>query len=71
MAGCDCRVQSALLFGFVLILLSITTWMKLVSYAHTNYDIRALKKDGLKVSSQREISSCSWSAREKEGPATL
>lgn len=36
------RVQPALLSGIILMLFSITYWMKLVSYAHTNYDLRAL-----------------------------
>jgi len=38
------RVQSAILSGLTLILIAVTGWMKLVSYAHTNADVRALIK---------------------------
>ncbi len=44
-----CRVQSAVLSGLILILIAVTGWMKLVSYAHTNADVRALIKAGMKV----------------------
>lgn len=44
-----CRVQSAMLSGLTLILIAVTGWMKLVSYAHTNADVRALIKAGEKV----------------------
>lgn len=44
-----CRVQSAMLSGLTLILIAVTGWMKLVSYAHTNSDVRALIKAGEKV----------------------
>lgn len=44
-----CRVQSAMLSGLTLILIAVTGWMKLVSYAHTNADVRALLKAGEKV----------------------
>jgi len=43
------RVQSAILSGLILILIALTGWMKLVSYAHTNSDIRALVQAGEKV----------------------
>lgn len=36
------RVQSALLPGLVLILIAVTGWMKLISYAHVNKDMREL-----------------------------
>lgn len=42
------RVRPALLSGLILMLFSITCWMKLVSYAHTNYDLRALISAGEK-----------------------
>jgi diacylglycerol O-acyltransferase-1 len=42
------RVQSAVLSGLILILIAVTGWMKLVSYAHTNADVRALIKAGMK-----------------------
>lgn len=38
------RFDSAVLSGFVLMFVACILWMKLVSYAHTNYDIRALSK---------------------------
>ncbi|CAM8936269.1 unnamed protein product [Rhodiola kirilowii] len=41
---CDSAVQS----GVILMLFTCITWMKLVSYAHTNYDMRALSKSGSK-----------------------
>ena len=44
-----CRVQSAILSGLTLILIAVTGWMKLVSYAHTNADVRALIKADDKV----------------------
>jgi diacylglycerol O-acyltransferase-1 len=43
-----CRVQSAVLSGLILILIAVTGWMKIVSYAHTNADVRALIKAGMK-----------------------
>ncbi|KAL6602868.1 hypothetical protein ACP70R_043229 [Stipagrostis hirtigluma subsp. patula] len=36
--------DSAVLSGFVLMFLASIMWLKLVSYAHTNYDIRVLSK---------------------------
>uniref|UniRef100_A0A1D1XKL7 O-acyltransferase n=1 Tax=Anthurium amnicola TaxID=1678845 RepID=A0A1D1XKL7_9ARAE len=36
------RCDSAVLSGLVLMLFAAIVWLKLVSYAHTNYDIRAL-----------------------------
>jgi hypothetical protein len=43
------RCDSAVLSGFVLMFLASIMWMKLVSYAHTNYDIRVLSKSTEKV----------------------
>jgi hypothetical protein len=42
-------VQSALLPGVVLILIALTGWMKLISYAHANKDVREILKAGEKV----------------------
>ncbi|KAI5074529.1 hypothetical protein GOP47_0010490 [Adiantum capillus-veneris] len=39
------RVGPALLSGIILMLFSITYWMKLVSYAHTNHDLRTLASE--------------------------
>jgi diacylglycerol O-acyltransferase-1 len=41
-------VQSALLPGVVLILIALTGWMKLISYAHANKDVREILKAGEK-----------------------
>ncbi|RLN12700.1 diacylglycerol O-acyltransferase 1-like [Panicum miliaceum] len=38
------KCDSAVLSGFVLMFLASIMWMKLVSYAHSNYDIRVLSK---------------------------
>ncbi|KAF8652075.1 hypothetical protein HU200_063021 [Digitaria exilis] len=38
------KCDSAVLSGFLLMFLASIMWMKLVSYAHTNYDIRVLSK---------------------------
>ncbi|XP_047074108.1 diacylglycerol O-acyltransferase 1-2-like [Lolium rigidum] len=38
------KCESAVLSGFVLMFIASITWLKLVSFAHTNYDIRALSK---------------------------
>ncbi|CAK9144146.1 unnamed protein product [Ilex paraguariensis] len=38
------RCDSAVLSGVTLMLFACTVWLKLVSYAHTNYDMRALTK---------------------------
>ncbi|KAK9142302.1 hypothetical protein Syun_011702 [Stephania yunnanensis] len=38
------RFDSAVLFGIALMLFACIVWLKLVSYAHTNYDMRALSK---------------------------
>jgi len=43
------KCDSAVLSGFVLMFLASIMWMKLVSYAHTNYDIRVLSKSTEKV----------------------
>lgn len=45
----DGRVQSALLPGLILILIAVTGWMKLVSYAHANKDLREILKAGEQV----------------------
>ncbi|XP_066372927.1 diacylglycerol O-acyltransferase 1-2-like isoform X3 [Miscanthus floridulus] len=39
------KCDSAVLSGFVLMFVASIMWMKLVSYAHTNYDIRVLSKN--------------------------
>ncbi|KAJ1259606.1 hypothetical protein BS78_10G168400 [Paspalum vaginatum] len=38
------KCDSAVLSGFMLMFLASIMWMKLVSFAHTNYDIRVLSK---------------------------
>uniref|UniRef100_A0A0D3GHX5 diacylglycerol O-acyltransferase n=1 Tax=Oryza barthii TaxID=65489 RepID=A0A0D3GHX5_9ORYZ len=38
------KCDSAVLSGFVLMFLASIIWLKLVSFAHTNYDIRMLSK---------------------------
>ncbi|KAL5572443.1 hypothetical protein UlMin_022040 [Ulmus minor] len=38
------RCDSAFLFGVTLMLFACTMWLKLVSYAHVNYDMRSLAK---------------------------
>ncbi|XP_047311045.1 diacylglycerol O-acyltransferase 1-like [Impatiens glandulifera] len=38
------RCDSAVLSGVTLMLFACIVWLKLVSYAHTNYDLRALSK---------------------------
>ncbi|XP_062178916.1 diacylglycerol O-acyltransferase 1-2-like isoform X2 [Phragmites australis] len=38
------KCDSAVLSGFVLMFLASIMWLKLVSYAHTNYDIRVLSR---------------------------
>lgn len=38
------RCDSAVLSGVTLMLFACTLWLKLVSYAHTNYDMRAIAK---------------------------
>lgn len=38
------RYDSAVLFGVALMLFACIVWLKLVSYAHTNFDMRALAK---------------------------
>ncbi|XP_072999250.1 diacylglycerol O-acyltransferase 1-2 isoform X2 [Typha latifolia] len=38
------KFDSAVLSGFTLMFLASIVWLKLVSYAHTNYDIRTLSK---------------------------
>nr|ALT83519.1 type I diacylglycerol acyltransferase [Macadamia tetraphylla] len=46
------RCGSAVLFGIALMLLASIVWLKLVSYAHTNCDMRALAKLTDKVASK-------------------
>ncbi|VAI77559.1 unnamed protein product [Triticum turgidum subsp. durum] len=38
------KCESAVLSGFVLMFIARITWLKLVSFAHTNYDIRVLSQ---------------------------
>ncbi|XP_062091063.1 diacylglycerol O-acyltransferase 1B isoform X2 [Humulus lupulus] len=38
------RCDSAVLSGYALIMLACIVWLKLVSYAHSNYDMRALSR---------------------------
>ncbi|KAL5768587.1 hypothetical protein ACOSP7_015136 [Xanthoceras sorbifolium] len=38
------RCDSAFLFGVTLMIFACIVWLKLVSYAHTNYDMRSLAK---------------------------
>ena len=42
-------MHSALLPGLILILIAVTGWMKLVSYAHANKDLREILKAGEQV----------------------
>nr|AZM65204.1 diacylglycerol acyltransferase 5 [Vitellaria paradoxa] len=51
------RCDSAVLSGVTLMLFACIVWLKLVSYAHTNYDMRALAKSVDKV----EASSVNYS----------
>ncbi|CAM6090832.1 unnamed protein product [Calypogeia fissa] len=51
------RCNSAIPAGLILTLLAIVGWMKLISYAHTNGDARALAKKGKKVDVPTEASS--------------
>jgi hypothetical protein len=44
-----CRCDSAFLSGSTLMLLTCIVWLKLVSYAHTTYDMRALAVSNEKV----------------------
>jgi len=44
-----CRCDSAFLSGSTLMLLTCIVWLKLVSYAHTTYDMRALAVTNEKV----------------------
>ncbi|KAL9224245.1 hypothetical protein vseg_000303 [Gypsophila vaccaria] len=42
------RCDSAVLFGVALMLFACTMWLKLVSFVHTNYDMRAIAKASTK-----------------------
>ncbi|KAL9256609.1 Diacylglycerol O-acyltransferase 1-like protein, partial [Drosera capensis] len=42
------RYESAVFNGVVLMLMTCILWMKLVSYAHTNYDMRLIAKTSVK-----------------------
>lgn len=42
-----CRCDSAVQSGVVLMLFACIVWLKLVSYAHTSYDMRAVAKSSL------------------------
>lgn len=44
-----CRFDSAVLSGVTLMLFACIVWLKLVSYAHTSYDMRVLAKSVDKV----------------------
>ncbi|GAB2218103.1 hypothetical protein Droror1_Dr00001321 [Drosera rotundifolia] len=48
------RYESAVLNGVVLMLMTCILWMKLVSYAHTNYDMRLIAKTSVKENSQHQ-----------------
>ncbi|KAL2608149.1 hypothetical protein R1flu_026722 [Riccia fluitans] len=54
------RFNSSLLSGFILIMVSIVTWMKLISYAHTNSDARALARKGEKVEKANDASTLDY-----------
>jgi len=43
------KCDSAVLSGFVLMFIACIVWLKLVSFAHTNHDIRKLITSGKKV----------------------
>ncbi|GAB2291848.1 hypothetical protein Dimus_026098 [Dionaea muscipula] len=45
------RCESAVLNGVALMLLACIVWLKLVSYAHTNYDMRCIAKASVKENS--------------------
>ncbi|XP_019092395.1 PREDICTED: diacylglycerol O-acyltransferase 1-like [Camelina sativa] len=49
------RCDSAFLSGVTLMLLTCIVWLKLVSYAHTNYDIRTLANSADKVEEENAI----------------
>uniref|UniRef100_A0ACD5WVY9 Uncharacterized protein n=1 Tax=Avena sativa TaxID=4498 RepID=A0ACD5WVY9_AVESA len=46
------KCESAVLSGFLLMFIASITWLKLVSFAHTSYDIRVLSKSIEKGSTQ-------------------
>jgi diacylglycerol O-acyltransferase-1 len=48
------RCDSAFLSGVTLMLLTCIVWLKLVSYAHTSYDIRSLANAADKVKYEKE-----------------
>lgn len=50
-----CRCDSAVQSGLTLMLFACIVWLKLVSYAHTNYDLRALANSG-KVKTRSSLS---------------
>lgn len=55
------RCDSAVLSGCTLMLFTCIVWLKLVSYAHTNYDLRVLAKSLDKVMQlRRDIIDISW-----------
>ncbi|KAF6152292.1 hypothetical protein GIB67_005946 [Kingdonia uniflora] len=58
------RFDSAVLAGFTLMLFASTVWLKLVSYAHTSYDMRVLTKLSEKgdLSSDSQNIDCPYSA---------
>ncbi|WVZ96886.1 hypothetical protein U9M48_042467, partial [Paspalum notatum var. saurae] len=46
------KCDSAALSGFLLMFIACIVWLKLVSFAHTNHDIRKLIKSGKKVDNE-------------------
>nr|ACO55634.1 type I diacylglycerol acyltransferase [Echium pitardii] len=56
------RCDPAVLSGVILMLFTCIVWLKLVSYAHTNYDMRALAKDcdKLQALSGSSMEDCSF-----------
>lgn len=43
------RIDSAVQSGVTLMFVACVVWLKLVSYAHTNYDMRAIANSAEKV----------------------
>lgn len=50
-----CRCDSAVQSGVTLMFFACIVWLKLVSYAHTNYDMRALAKSIDKVNMRSSL----------------
>ncbi|EES17849.1 hypothetical protein BDA96_09G077000 [Sorghum bicolor] len=49
------KCDSAVLSGFVLMFIACIVWLKLVSFAHTNHDIRKLITSGKKVDNELTV----------------